>query len=139
MKLAIIGAGPAGIISAYNAAQNNIEVVLFEKLANVGGIWNPDSGGAYYHTKMQNSKYTFYFSEIPSESKNNFLSVKDVHSYLSNIPLGKNKNIAIRLNTSINNLKKTPEGWLLTLQCGTHITTEIFDKVIVTIGELWNP
>lgn len=41
MNIAIIGAGPAGIISARNAIKAGHSVVLFEKNAHIGGIWNP--------------------------------------------------------------------------------------------------
>lgn len=47
MNIAIIGAGPAGIISARNAIKAGHSVVLFEKNTRIGGIWNPWSGGAY--------------------------------------------------------------------------------------------
>jgi dimethylaniline monooxygenase (N-oxide forming) len=33
MKIAIIGAGPAGLIAARNAVKDGFNVVLFEKLA----------------------------------------------------------------------------------------------------------
>ena len=41
MNIAIIGAGPAGIISARNAIKAGHSVVLFEKNTRIGGIWNP--------------------------------------------------------------------------------------------------
>ena len=42
MNIAIIGAGPAGIISARNAIKAGHSVVLFEKNTRIGGIWNID-------------------------------------------------------------------------------------------------
>ncbi len=41
MNIAIIGAGPAGIISARNAIKAGHSVVLFEKNTRIGGIWTP--------------------------------------------------------------------------------------------------
>lgn len=41
MNIAIIGAGPAGIISARNAIKAGHSVVLFEKNTRIGEIWNP--------------------------------------------------------------------------------------------------
>ncbi|EOA5387296.1 NAD(P)-binding protein [Escherichia coli] len=41
MNIAIIGAGPAGIISARNAIKAGHSVVLFEKNTRIGGIWPP--------------------------------------------------------------------------------------------------
>ena len=56
MNIAIIGAGPAGIISARNAIKAGHSVVLFEKNTRIGEIWNPWSGGAYRNACMQNSR-----------------------------------------------------------------------------------
>ncbi|QGH15245.1 FAD-dependent oxidoreductase (plasmid) [Salmonella enterica subsp. enterica serovar Muenchen] len=41
MNIAIIGAGPAGIISARNAIKAGHSVVLFEKNAHIGGSGTP--------------------------------------------------------------------------------------------------
>ncbi|MHC8826278.1 FAD-dependent oxidoreductase (plasmid) [Escherichia coli] len=60
MNIAIIGAGPAGIISARNAIKAGHSVVLFEKNTRIGGIWNPWSGGAYRNACMQ--KLPLYIS-----------------------------------------------------------------------------
>ncbi|CDH61783.1 2,4-dienoyl-CoA reductase [NADPH] (plasmid) [Escherichia coli PMV-1] len=65
MNIAIIGAGPAGIISARNAIKAGHSVVLFEKNTRIGGIWNPWSGGAYRNACMQNSHYTFHYTGFP--------------------------------------------------------------------------
>lgn len=62
MNIAIIGAGPAGIISARNAIKAGHSVVLFEKNTRIGGIWTPWSGGAYRNACMQNSRYTFHYT-----------------------------------------------------------------------------
>lgn len=57
MKIGIIGGGPAGIISAFHAISNNIDVVLFEKNSKLGGIWNPLSGGAYDHAGRDRERF----------------------------------------------------------------------------------
>ncbi|MCZ6122237.1 FAD-dependent oxidoreductase [Escherichia coli] len=72
MNIAIIGAGPAGIISARNAIKAGHSVVLFEKNTRIGGIWNPWSGGAYRNACMQNSRYTFHYTGFPLAISMNF-------------------------------------------------------------------
>lgn len=39
MKVAIIGAGLAGLISARKASQYNLECTVFETTGNLGGTW----------------------------------------------------------------------------------------------------
>lgn len=138
MKIAIIGAGPAGLISARNAIRQGITVTLFEKLSRVGGIWNPDSGGAYRNARMQNSRDTFHYSCLPGQSSDVFLGVEQVGSYLSEMAVSEGVMQSTRLNTLITKVKKTEEGWSVTSTSeGRHHKTEIFDKVIITTGELW--
>ena len=67
MNIAIIGAGPAGIISARNAIKAGHSVVLFEKNTRIGEIWNPGGGGAYRNACMQNSRYTFHYTGFPGD------------------------------------------------------------------------
>lgn len=39
MKIAIIGAGAAGLVSARRAIEYNAECTVFEVTNNVGGVW----------------------------------------------------------------------------------------------------
>ncbi|WP_114193257.1 FAD-dependent oxidoreductase [Edaphovirga cremea] len=137
MKLAIIGAGPAGLIAARNALREGFRVVLFEKLERVGGIWNPDSGGAYRNARMQNSRHTFHYSSFPCDSGDEFLGVNCVGDYLSRMAETEGVMDVTRLSTNITELSRTDSGWTISSEQGTLRRQETFDKVIITIGELW--
>ncbi|SVC71725.1 uncharacterized protein METZ01_LOCUS324579, partial [marine metagenome] len=39
MKVAVIGAGPAGLVSARECLRQGCEVVVFEASESVGGVW----------------------------------------------------------------------------------------------------
>ena len=39
MKVAVIGAGPAGLVSAREAIRHGCDVVVFEAAARIGGVW----------------------------------------------------------------------------------------------------
>lgn len=64
MKIIILGAGPAGLTSAYKAAKNGLESLVFEKDAGVGGISKTvnyknylfDIGGHRFFTKYEEVK-----------------------------------------------------------------------------------
>lgn len=64
MNIAIIGAGPAGIISARNAIKAGHSVVLFEKNTRIGGSGTPE-WWRYRNACMQNSRYTFHYTGFP--------------------------------------------------------------------------
>ena len=53
MHIAVIGGGLAGLTCAKQALAAGYDVVVYEKTADVGGIWNPASGGAYEAARMQ--------------------------------------------------------------------------------------
>ncbi len=139
MKIAIIGAGPAGLIAARNAAHEGFNVVLFEKLARVGGIWNPDSGGAYRNARMQNSRYTFHFSSFANESSDDFPSVTQVGSYLADMAVCEGIMDMVRLNTTVTSVMRIGSCWSVISKQKDECRQESFDKVIITTGELWQP
>lgn len=139
MKIAIIGAGPAGLIAARNAITEGFEVVLFEKLARVGGIWNPDSGGAYRNARMQNSRWTFHFSSVASEDCDDFPCVAQVGDYLARMAACDGIMNVARLNTTVTGLTRKANEWLVTSQQENEHRQESFDKIIISTGELWQP
>ena len=106
MNIAIIGAGPAGIISARNAIKAGHSVVLFEKNTRIGEIWNPWSGGAYRNACMQNSRYTFHYTGFPPGDIDEFLGVEQVFRYLSAVAGEDALRESIRLNTEVVSLRK---------------------------------
>lgn len=58
MKVAIIGAGPAGMVSARYAAEQGFNCTVFEQTDKVGGTWNYtdktgiDENGLAVHSSM---------------------------------------------------------------------------------------
>lgn len=139
MKIAIIGAGPAGLISARNALKQGFDVTLFEKLSRVGGIWNPDSSGAYLNTHMQNSKDSFHYTSVGYEGHKEFLNIENVSDYLEKMASSEGILPITRFNTLITALNRNETGWLITSVNDNREQREEFDKVIITTGELWEP
>ena len=139
MNIAIIGAGPAGIISARNAINAGHSVVLFEKNARIGGIWDPRSGGAYRNACMQNSRYAFHYTDIPPGNTDAFPGVAQVFGYLSAIAAEDALRESIRLNTEVVALRKNAGHWVIRSVCAGDGREDIFDRVIIATGELWQP
>ena len=139
MKLAIIGAGPAGLISARNAIEQGFDVVLFEKLSQIGGIWNPESTGAYLNTYMQNSKDSFHFTSFAYNGDKDFLGVQEVYEYLNEMFTVEGISSVTRLNTEVTALNRTDKGWNVTSVNKQAEISEEFDNVIIATGELWEP
>ncbi|EDA4456534.1 Tn3 family transposase [Salmonella enterica] len=139
MNIAIIGAGPAGIISARNAIKAGHSVVLFEKNAHIGGIWNPRSGGAYRNACMQNSHYAFHYTDFPPGNIDEFPGVAQVFAYLSAVTGEDALRASTRLNTEVVALRKDSGHWVIRSTSAGNDREEIFDRVIIATGELWQP
>lgn len=139
MNIAIIGAGPAGIISARNAIKAGHSIVLFEKNSRIGGIWDPCSGGAYRNACMQNSRYTFHYTDFPPSNTDEFPGVAQVFEYLSVVAGEEVLRESTRLNTEVVAIRKTTGHWVIRSVSAGNDREDIFDRVIIATGELWQP
>ncbi|WP_416970348.1 NAD(P)-binding protein [Streptomyces sp. 4F14] len=82
MRLAVIGAGPAGLTCVKQALADGHDVVCYEKHQDLGGIWNPASGGAYAGVRMQSSRMSMPFSDHPPRFAADFPTQGEVQTYL---------------------------------------------------------
>lgn len=81
-RVAIIGAGPAGLVSAKYALEYGLFPVIFDRKHVAGGLWT--DGTAIWdqmHTNV--SKFSVSFSDYPwPETSSIIPSAKDVFNYL---------------------------------------------------------
>lgn len=66
-KVAVIGGGISGIVTAKCLRDDGHQVTLYESTDQVGGIWvyRKTSGGTFESVRFQNSKYLSAFSDYP--------------------------------------------------------------------------
>ncbi|MGB0058217.1 MAG: NAD(P)-binding protein, partial [Methyloceanibacter sp.] len=65
-RYCIIGAGACGLAVAKTFAERGIPFDCFETLADIGGIWNPDSPHAVYgSTYLNSSKKLSRYPDYP--------------------------------------------------------------------------
>lgn len=140
MKIAIVGAGPAGLAAAKLALGRGHDVTVFEKYGQLGGIWNPHGHGAYDHVRMQTSRWAFHYSDHPpaKDQDQEFLSRNEFHAYLQ--CYGDHFGVAqkIRYNAEVLCVKQEErETWIVSFRAEAGIQQEKYDRVIVANGELW--
>ena len=63
-RVAVIGAGAAGLASARWLMDAGLEPVVFERTGAVGGLWRPDTGLAYPSLRTNTSKQKTAFSDL---------------------------------------------------------------------------
>ncbi|GGL05974.1 dimethylaniline monooxygenase [Sphaerisporangium melleum] len=139
MRIAVIGAGPAGLTSARQALEAGHDVEVFERHDDVGGIWNPASMGAYEGVRMQTSRSGFPFSDYAPERGGEFLTVAEMHSYLREYAARSGVAPVIRFGHEVTRVARHDEGWQVTAAHRGVAGTGRFDAVMVANGELWRP
>nr|WP_232326001.1 NAD(P)-binding protein [Spirosoma montaniterrae] len=62
-KVGIIGAGVSGLVTAKTMREHGFSVVVFEREAELGGVWA--STRRYPNVTTQNTRDTYTFSDFP--------------------------------------------------------------------------
>ena len=107
MKVAIIGAGFAGLSSVKVLTQFGHEVTVFEKAPDVGGVWSATR--RYPGLKTQNNKDTYFLSDFPMPAEYpEWPSGEQVQRYLAAFARHFDLERRIHLNSEV--LSAEPEG-----------------------------
>jgi len=144
MRVAIIGAGPSGLVTAKSLLQVGICPRVFESSCQIGGIWScsPTEKGKCWtslHTNL--SKFTCSFSDLPwPEQQETFPSFLDMNRYLQRYSDQFNLQSCITFQSKVTrvqacvpaDLSEYKVEWMNTET--KVLTTEIFDAVVVACG-----
>ena len=158
MKVGIIGAGITGLTAAYELSKRNIEVTLFEKSAEVGGIAGTFEYGdftleKYYHHFFKSDQYIYELTKelgilkeiLWLQSKMGFFVDNTLFDFGTPISLLKIKSltfidkikfgITIMKILSINNYKElekvTAHDWLQK-NAGHNVYDKVWKPLLVT-------
>ena len=141
MKVAIIGAGFAGLSSVKVLTQFGHEVTVFEKAPDVGGVWSATR--RYPGLKTQNNKDTYFLSDFPMPAEYpEWPSGEQVQRYLAAFARHFDLERRIHLNSEV--LSAEPEGdkgWVLRVK---NVKTGVeeahrFDNLVVANGIFSEP
>lgn len=144
-QIAILGAGPSGLVAAKEALENGLIPTVFESKRDIGGVWS--STGAVWNTMHTNiSKFTTTFGDFHwHQDAEMFPSAQAMLNYLNEYALKWNLRSYIKFNSNVLNVTSNSkdsetigsDGWTVkwtendstsTLQSGT------FEGVIVATG-----
>ncbi|WP_189863018.1 flavin-containing monooxygenase [Streptomyces poonensis] len=139
MRLAVIGAGPAGLTCVKQALADGHDVVCYEKHQDLGGIWNPAAGGAYAGVRMQSSRMSMPFSDHPPGFAADFPEQHEVQAYLHAYADEFGLLDAVRFGHEVVRVAKEDGRWRVTARSGGVTGSEDVDAVLVANGELWRP
>jgi cation diffusion facilitator CzcD-associated flavoprotein CzcO len=135
MKIAIVGAGFAGLSSAKVLRQLGHDVTVYEKTPDVGGVWSATR--RYPGLKTQNNKGTYALSDLPMpRSYPEWPSGEQVQSYLADYAARFGLTPYLRLGTEVRLAAPTPGGgWDVSTATGT----EHYDHLVLASGIFSRP
>jgi cation diffusion facilitator CzcD-associated flavoprotein CzcO len=150
MRIAVVGAGVAGLSTAKVLTQLGHEVVVYDKTPDVGGVWSETR--RYPGVTTQSPRDTYALSDFPMpKSYPEWPSGQQVQEYLADYAKHCGLDRLLRLNTEVLQAGLRPEGgWALrTRQIGSAVRhlervdtgeqSEIFDHLVVANGVFSEP
>ena len=129
--VAVIGAGPGGLVSAKHAIEAGFEVSVFEASGDLGGQWNTAAAhsGIWPGMRTNTSRAMTAFSDYPAPPSHELHPfAEQIHQYLRSYSDAFGVTDRIRFNTRVNDLRP---AW--------QVDGEPFDAVIVATGRFRTP
>lgn len=135
--MAVIGAGPGGLVAARWLLAEGFDTHLFEQGPGLGGQWTGALGtsGVWPALYTNTSRILTAFSDLAHDGEQTFLSAPEILHYLHRYAEMFDLTDRIRLHTSVIHVKHAGGRWSLETSDGT----ETFDRVVIASGRFQNP
>ena len=139
--VAIIGAGPSGIVAAKEAKCSGLSPTVFEKGDTIGGQWKPNEGGVWESMRINNSRYASAFSDYEWEDcSEDFPNQKDVYKYLCAYADNFHIHQEVQLRSIVTKVEESEGKWYVEwIDKEGTVKSFIFDFVIVCSGVFSTP
>ena len=140
-RVAVVGAGAAGIVTAKSLLDRGLAPTVFEKEAGSGGLWRSESTAMWDSLRANISKYSLSFSDFPwPRSTSTFPQADEVGDYLERYV--KNflfDRIKWRPSCEVKSVRRmVDKKWTLLLSSpvadAENQNEEIFDHVVIASG-----
>jgi dimethylaniline monooxygenase (N-oxide forming) len=130
-RVAVIGAGPGGLVAAKHAIEAGFDVSVFEASNDLGGQWNTAAAhsGIWPGMRTNTSRAMTAFSDHPVPRSHDLHPfAEQIHDYLRSYSEAFRVTDRIRFSTAVHDLQ--PSWW---------VDGEPFDAVIVASGRFRAP
>jgi cation diffusion facilitator CzcD-associated flavoprotein CzcO len=140
MRVAIIGAGVAGLATAKTLMQAGHSVVVFDKTPDIGGVWSETR--RYPGLTTQSTKGTYGLSDfaMPRDYPE-WPTGAQVQAWLAAYAATFHIDDHLRLNTEVTKARQHGSGWSLELRDTRdgRVSTESVDRLVVANGVFCEP
>ncbi|CAM6103570.1 unnamed protein product [Calypogeia fissa] len=138
--VAVIGAGPSGLVAAKSMLEVGLSPVVFDKAPWIGGLWNPNSKQCWDTLKTNISRHSCCFSDFPWDSELPlFPSQRQMFEYLEGYA---NKFIPrqhFSLGSEVTSVSRREGRWIVHWSSKEEKLCKEFDFVVFASGFLGNP
>ncbi len=135
--VAIIGAGPSGIVAAKSAIESGLRPIVLEKNSDIGGVWDPNQGSTWDTMRTNLSKFSCMFSDFPWKAPvGDFPLAKEMHTYLQDYVNHFGLQPFINLNTEVISVKRNAKSqkWKVVYKQKGEFIEQEFTYVMVASG-----
>jgi thioredoxin reductase len=136
-SVAVIGAGPSGLVAARWLLRQGFEPIMFEQAPILGGQWAGLEGrsGVWPSMYSNSSRTVTAFSDLEHATDHVYLSNREVLDYLRRYAETFGLTSRIRLGTRVELVGRDGAGWRV-VHDGTD---ERFDRIVVATGRFHHP
>lgn len=141
-SVAILGAGPSGLVATKEAILNGLVPTVIEQMADIGGVWNQVTGAVWPSMRTNLSKFTCSFSDFPwSENSDIFPTSEDMFLYLKSYAIKFELLKYIKFNCKVISVRQINDyQWLIQWNHKNgRLYKKIFNYVIVATGFFSTP
>jgi dimethylaniline monooxygenase (N-oxide forming) len=136
-SVAVIGAGPGGLVAARWLLSQGLEPTIFEQAPMLGGQWTglPGISGVWPTMHTNTSRVLTKFSDLEHVTDVVYPTGRDVLDYLHRYAETFDLTSRLRLRACVDLVSRGEAGWLVR-ESGR---TERFDRVVVATGRFKSP
>lgn len=141
--VAVIGAGPLGLMALKNLREEGFEATCFDARPFIGGLWQHSSDkylSVQPNTRFNSSKYRSAFSDYPfADDVDDWPTWSQMVTYLEGYANSFGLRKFIELESSVNRVDRAHGEWTLEIERHGDVREEKFDKVLVATGLFSRP
>ncbi|TIC84804.1 FAD-dependent oxidoreductase [Nocardioides sp. GY 10113] len=144
-RVAVIGAGAAGLTAAKALLDEGVDVTVFEKGDQPGGLWVQGNASglspAYDSLHLNTSKGRTQFADYPMPADwPDYPSAARIAGYLADYADAFGVRRHIRFGTTVDDVQRLDHGWHVATTADTGARdVETYDAVVVANGHNWDP
>lgn len=143
-RVAIIGAGPSGLVSAKYALRYGLQPVVFEKTRFIGGLWAPQDTAIWDGLSTNVSRFVVTFSDQPwPENSKTFPLRNQVYDYYCKYVQQFGLEPYIKFQHNVHHIKQSSDGedtkWIVEYSDNSSNQSESFEYVIMASGPYARP